>query len=96
MADENYGAVLGGHNASCHLDIVGQRNRGILDNTNRETFLAESSVHRLPTRAVHEAAMDEINKLRMRRRVPEVQAVLDPTDRTRVLMSTVALMGGLA
>jgi hypothetical protein len=63
MADENYGAVLSGHNASCRLDIVGQRNRGILNNANRETFLAESSVHRLPTRAVHKAAMDENNVL---------------------------------
>ena len=59
VADEDHGAGLRGHYPSCRLDVIGQRDRGILDHADRVTCLPQGPVDRFPARAVHESAVDE-------------------------------------
>ena len=59
VADENHWATLRSNNALRRGDIVGQRYRRILNDAHRVAVLRQDLIDAFPTRAVHEATVDE-------------------------------------
>jgi hypothetical protein len=59
VAYENYRSLLRSNNAPSDGNIVFQRHRLILDNTDAIAILLEDVVDALPAGAVHEATVDE-------------------------------------
>ena len=66
VADKNYRTALRGKNALGCGDVVGQRCRRILDDTDGIAVFPEDLVNGLPARTVHKATVNE-NNARCRR-----------------------------
>jgi hypothetical protein len=59
MAYEDHPAVLGADSAFGYGDIVGQRNRRVLNDAHVVTVLFQDLVNVLPTGTVHETTVNE-------------------------------------
>ncbi len=59
VADQDHRAVLRRDDPPGDFDIAGQRERGVLHDADLEPVLLEGPVNPFPTRAVHEAAVDQ-------------------------------------
>jgi hypothetical protein len=59
MAYQNDRTVLCGNDALRYGHVIGERDRGILDNCDRVPLLLEHRIDTFPARAVHKSPVDE-------------------------------------